>query len=123
MLGQSGAIAKRPPQALNSLRPMMVFKTAIGAVSAGDETLPTASGGTGIPFGGCWVSFTASVDCWIHFYRRDATVFVEASSANSYPLMAGVEYNWWCNDTEDFYFRIVRAGAADGLLTRYRSNL
>lgn len=117
MLGQSGAIAKRPPHVGG---PFNVYKTPITAAAG---TAWTLFDGSSIPFGGCWVTFTASVDCYIHFYNADDTSVTTPSAAVSWPMMAGVEYDWWCNDKQDNAFRVIRAGTEDGVLSRYRSNL
>lgn len=94
---------------------MQVEKTNFTAVS----TAATEVASLGIPFKGAWFTFVPSADCYIVFGRSDLPA---ASAANGYPLVAGVEYNWWINDTEETHFRVIR-NAADGVITRYRSNL
>src|SRR6201991_4697966 len=108
MLGQSAAIAKRPPHALGSGYATQVEKTAFTAVSA--TAIPVAT--LGVPMAGCWFSFVSSADCFIIFGRADVPA---ATAANGYPLLAGVEYNWWINDTEDAFFSVIRS-TADGSL-------
>lgn len=115
MLGQSAAIAKRPPHAAGSGYATQVEKTTVTAVSATAQSVAAL----GIPLCGCWFSFVSSGDCFIIFGRSDVPA---ATSANGYPMLAGVEYNWWINDTEDAFFSAIRS-TVDGVLTRYRSNL
>lgn len=119
MLGQSGAIAKRPPHASFVDSVFRVYKTDIAAASTAAWTLFDADS---IPFGGCWVTFVSSVDCYIIFYPS-AAVPIAASATNGWPLMAGVEYNWWCDHLADNTLAVIRAGTDNGVLSRYRSNL
>jgi hypothetical protein len=117
VLAQGAAIAKRPPHAADSGHRMAVYKTnTVAASTAATLVLPDSDG---VPFGGCWVSFVASADCYIIFGRSDLPA---ATAANGYPMLANQEFNWWINDTDDAYFRVIRS-TADGVLTRYRSNL
>ena len=118
MLGQAQAIAKRPPHLAASGHPMQVKTTAILASPGFADTVLNGT----IPFGGCWVTFTASVDCYI-FFNSINTGLPAPSATNSFTMTAGVEYNWWVNDTDDGWIYFCRAGANDGVLTRYRSNL
>lgn len=114
MLGQSGAIAKRPPHGASSGSPFAIIKTPITSVStAATETLPA-----GIPFTGCWVTFTPSVDCYILFGRSDVAA---ASSTEGERWIANERYELWVNDTEETHFRVVRV-TSDGTLERRRSN-
>lgn len=119
MLGQSGAIAKRPPHAAGSGSPMQIYNTDFTAVStAATEVLPVVAGQGGVPMLGCWVTFSCTADCYIHFGRADLPA---ASSTNARKFVAGIDYDFWINDTEDAYFRVIRV-SADGVLTRNRSN-
>jgi len=95
---------------------MAVYKTDITSSS----TLAAVLGSATIPFGGCWVTFVSSVDCWIHFGGDTDSA---ASAVYSFPMKAQETYDWWVNDTSDPNFRVIRAGTDDGVLTRYRSNL
>ncbi len=115
MLGQSAAIAKRPPHAAGSGYATQVEKTNVTSVSA--TAVPVFA--LGVPFAGCWGSFTCSSDCYIIFGRADVPA---ASAANGFPMLAGVSYDFWINDTEDTHLSVIRV-VADGVLTRYRSNL
>lgn len=117
MLAQGGAIAKRGPHAAGSGHIFQVYKTDITSVStAATLVLPDAGG---IPMAGCWVTFSPSVDCYIHFGRIDLPA---SSSTVGEKWVANERYELWINDTEEPYFRVIRA-SADGVLERRRSNL
>lgn len=122
MLGHSGAIAKRPPHATGAVDgelpdPLQV-QDAVATGAASTAAIATLA--QGIPLTGCWVSFTVDFDAYIVF-GPTAALTPAASAANGWPLLAGIEYNWWCND-KDSFFRVIRK-TADGTLKRYRSNL
>jgi len=122
MLGQGAAIAKRPPHASGSTEtdgsadPIAIEPTvAVTAVSTAAALVLSG----GIPIGGCWVTFVADTDCFIHF--GPSSSLPAASSTVSWPLAAGVEKDYWCNE-KDQYFRVIRK-TADGILRRARTNL
>lgn len=121
MRGQAGAILFRPPHANGSLDdgsldPLgVVDQTSFTSVSTNATlTIPT-----GIPMGGCWMTFVVDSDCYIHFGPN--TSITAASASVSWPWFAGVEYNRWISE-KDAYFRIIRK-TADGILKRVRSEL
>lgn len=121
MLGQSGAIARRPPHANGALDdglpdPLAVCAAlAFGAAStAATLTLPN-----GIPIGGCWLSVSVDSDCYLHFGPNSS--IAAASAATSWPQSANTTEQYWINE-KDLYFRVIRK-TADGVLNRYRSNL
>jgi hypothetical protein len=126
MLGQSGAIARRAPHASTATYedgatdPLAVVDaTSVTSVSTGaTTTLPS-----GIPIGGCWVTFVCDVDCYIHFASGLPSTGgnPSASASVSWPLFAGVAEHFWITDKEAT-FRVIRK-SADGVLKRYRSNL
>lgn len=121
MLGQSAAVAKRPPHANTALNDgtadLLRVQDAVAVTAV--STAATATLAEGIPIAGCWVSFTVDADAYIVF-GPDNTL-PAASAASGWPMATGVEYNWWASE-KDAFFRVIRK-TADGNLKRYRSNL
>ena len=122
MLGQSAAIAKRPPHASDAVEtdgspdPLAIeAKVAITSVST-PAALVLAQG---IPIAGCYVTITTDTDCYIHF-GPNASI-AAATSVRSSPMLANTKEDFWIND-KDAYFRVIRK-ATDGILSIRRSNL
>ena len=116
MLGQPGSIARRPPH--------RAATTEAGAaqsdtVTSASQTFAVIKTGPPLaPLQGSWVTFVASVDCYVCF--GDATV--GAATVNDIPMFAGVKEEWFCSDKDDSSFSVIRAGAVDGVIKRYRSD-
>lgn len=75
----------------------------------------------GLPPGGCYVSWVATVDCHI----RVATASDTGSATTSdWFLPANYTVDWWHDPARKSYFSVIRAASAtaDGNLKRARSN-
>lgn len=120
MLGQAGAIAKIPPTATGALDDGQPDSTAVQTAVAITiaSSAATAVLATGVPMGGCWVTFVADTDCYIVFGPSAANT-PAATAANGWPLFAGQEKDWRINEKRQF-FTIIRK-IADGTLKRYKS--
>lgn len=120
MLGQAGAIAKLPPTANGALDDGQPDPTAVQDPVAitSVSTAATAVLATGIPMGGCWVTFSVDTDCYIVF-GPSAAGTPAASASNGWPIAANTERDWRVNEKRQF-FRVIRK-TADGVLKRYKS--
>lgn len=124
MLGQSLAVAKRPPhQSGTGHINEVAISTAVTSAANGAFVSTTTIDGVpnSVGFDGSWWSFVSDVDCYIIFGDGSGSLG-NASSANAYPLAAGIEYNWFIGP-KDNAFSVIRKGAVDGTIKRYRSSL
>ena len=122
MLGQSAAIAKRPPHASTATETdgspdPLAIETKVTVTVVSSAATPTLA--NGIPYAGCFITLTTDTDCYIHFGPNSS--IAAASSAISWPLAANSVHDLWVND-KDAYFRVIRK-TADGILSIRRSNL
>ncbi len=116
MHGQAAAILKRPPHGASSGDAFEVYTTAFtGSSSASTAVLPSNGG---LPSGGCFVTWIADADCYVRVGKGT----VAAATSGDWFLPAGVQVDWWHNDTEDLNFTVIQKTSA-GNLKRYRSNL
>lgn len=116
MLGQPGAVARRPPHRAATTEP---GATQVDTVTSASQTFAVIKTGAPLaPLQGSWVTFVSSVDAYICF--GDASV--GAATSNDYPLFANVEKEWFLDDRIEPSFSIIRAGAVDGTIKRYKSD-
>ncbi len=122
MLGQSAAIARRPPHASTAVETdgspdPLAIETKVAIAVASSAAIQTLI--LGIPIGGCYITVTTDTDCYIHF-GPNASI-PAASSTISSPMLANTREEFWIND-KDAFFRVIRK-TVDGVLSIRRSNL
>lgn len=116
MLGQAGSIARRPPHRAATTES---GATQSDTVTVASQTFAVIKTGPPLaPLQGSWMTFVSSVDCYVCF--GDANVGV--ATVNDWPLLAGVEKEYFCSDKDDSFFSVIRAGAVDGVIKRSRSD-
>lgn len=116
MIGQPGSIARRPPHGNGTGEPGETFSSTVTSASQTFAVIPS-----GAPLAqqqGSWMTFVSSVDCYVRF----GSGAVAAATTNDAPMFAGVKEEWFCSDTLDNTFSVLRAGAVDGVIKRYRSD-
>lgn len=103
----------RPPHGEATSDPTATKTDAIGAASA---TYPIL-GVDGLPFGGCFVRWYFTTDCYVRF----GSASVAAATANDAEFKAGEWHRFW-HDAQDTHVSVLRK-SADGLVKRHRSDL
>ncbi|MBN1237426.1 MAG: hypothetical protein JXB36_02940 [Gammaproteobacteria bacterium] len=117
MQGLQQAIMRRPPRGNGTGERGENFTTPIVAASTTNvAVLPTGAPTSG----GCWVTFKATVDCFIR-WGRAASPTVAAATTSDYPLTADQEEEFWITFPDDANFSVIRE-TADGTLNRFRSD-
>ena len=110
------AVNKRPPHAASS-DALQVYSTSFtGTGTAAALCLPTA--GLGIPGTGCFITWVADADCYIHF---GATSTLAAATSAAFLLPANTPTDFFHQPNADDFFSVVQKTTA-GTLKRYRSN-
>jgi hypothetical protein len=115
VLGQAGAIAKKPPHAAGS-GDITQVETAVAVTAV--STAAALVLASGVPMTGTWVTFVSDTDCFIH-WGPNASI-AAASSTASWPLVAGQQYEYFISEA-DQYFRVIRK-TSDGTLKIHRSS-
>jgi len=111
-LGSLDARLKIPPFAQSDLAARRVILAAIGGTSTGGTI------GINIPPTGCFISWVADTDCFIHW--GNSSNQIAASSSVSMYMPTGVVFDFW-HTTFDNYFQAIQKTAA-GKLYYWRSS-
>jgi hypothetical protein len=116
MPGFNEAIMKRPPHASTDATADGVQAaqrhTSFTAANAFDDVLNFA-----VPATGCWITWVATADCWLHFYSSNAATPIAASPTVSKFLIAGAELDYFHIPRRDDKVAVIRS-TADGVLCR-----
>jgi len=94
------------------------YATAVTAVASAVAAVLPSEGG--VPYTGCYVSWSTTVDCHLRVYTLAGC---GSATTSDFYLPAGSSKDWWHDPTIQTHFSVIRAAtaAADGVITRYRS--
>lgn len=115
------ALLKRPPHNTSDNNPGVswIRRTVIGPTSSSADFILNG-GDSAVPPTGCYVTWIADTDCYLHMQSSSIAGFAASASTSQF-LPAGVFVDWWHKPLIDDRVVVIQKSAS-GILYRWMSS-